>query len=462
MTSGDWIGVAALLMVVALLFAGLRAYQVKARAPAELVRKLFHISGGLFGIPLPWIFDSYTPVLLLGVLIGAAFVVMRFVKGFRSGVGQVLFAVKRESIGELCYLASMVLLFWLARGNKLLYCVPLLMLALADTAAALVGEEYGKLQIHSAGGRKSIEGAVAFFFIAFFCVHVPVLIWGDTGRLESLFIGVNLSLLVMMAEAAAWWGLDNLLIPLWGYMLLKSQIRMDVTGLSLDLGFLLILGCILWRWRKHTTLADDTLCGAAMWGYVVWAVGGWRWTLPPLIQLLSYATFTFRTPEDQLRVFRFPVVLAQIAGSIFWLLVFRESEEPTLYYPFVACFASNMSIIALVRHKFAMPEIGWGQAILLNVAIGMVVVIPSVLVMDGMTFNGLLDSAACLIAVLTATVIFYRLQPALCEFPVDGPRWVRQAVIVAVTSILGFGIHYGVLRQLRLPNLVELFNPKLP
>lgn len=462
MTSGDWIGVAALLMVVALLFAGLRAYQVKARAPAELVRKLFHISGGLFGIPLPWIFDSYTPVLLLGVLIGAAFVVMRFVKGFRSGVGQVLFAVKRESIGELCYLASMVLLFWLARGNKLLYCVPLLMLALADTAAALVGEEYGKLQIHSAGGRKSIEGAVAFFFIAFFCVHVPVLIWGDTGRLESLFIGVNLSLLVMMAEAAAWWGLDNLLIPLWGYMLLKSQIRMDVTGLSLDLGFLLILGCILWRWRKHTTLADDTLCGAAMWGYVVWAVGGWRWTLPPLIQLLSYATFTFRTPEDQLRVFRFPVVLAQIAGSIFWLLVFRESEEPTLYYPFVACFASNMSIIALVRHKFAMPEIGWGQAIWLNVAIGMVVVIPSVLVMDGMTFNGLLDSAACLIAVLTATVIFYRLQPALCEFPVDGPRWVRQAVIVVVTSILGFGIHYGVLRQLRLPNLVELFNPKLP
>ena len=307
MTSGDWIGVAALLMVVALLFAGLRAYQVKARAPAELVRKLFHISGGLFGIPLPWIFDSYTPVLLLGVLIGAAFVVMRFVKGFRSGVGQVLFAVKRESIGELCYLASMVLLFWLARGNKLLYCVPLLMLALADTAAALVGEEYGKLQIHSAGGRKSIEGAVAFFFIAFFCVHVPVLIWGDTGRLESLFIGVNLSLLVMMAEAAAWWGLDNLLIPLWGYMLLKSQIRMDVTGLSLDLGFLLILGCILWRWRKHTTLADDTLCGAAMWGYVVWAVGGWRWTLPPLIQLLSYATFTFRTPEDQLRSSVFPL-----------------------------------------------------------------------------------------------------------------------------------------------------------
>jgi phytol kinase len=387
---------------------------------------------------------------------------MRVVKGFRGGVGQVLFAVKRESIGELCYIASMVLLFWLARGNKLLYAVPLLMLALADTAAALVGEEYGKLKFHAAGGGKSIEGAVAFFFIAFFCVHVPVLIWGNTGRTESLMIAINLSLMVMMAEAAAWWGVDNLLIPLWGYMLLKSQIHMDLVGLTSDLGFLLFIGIILWRWRNQTTLADDTLCGAAMWAYVVWAVGGWRWTLPPLIQLVTYATFTFRTPMDQLRVFPFPVVLAQIAGSVFWLLLFREFEEPALYYPFVACFASNVAIIALVRHKFTMPQIDWRQALPANVATSMVVIIPSVAAMDGVTWNALLDAAACLAAVIMATAIFYRLQPALAAFPVDGPRWVRQAVIVAVTSAVALGFRYGALRQLRFPNPDDLYNLILP
>jgi phytol kinase len=462
MSSAEWIGVVALLMVVSLLFAGLRAYQIKFRPQPELVRKLFHLSGGLFGLPLPWIFDTFTRVLLLGLLIGGVFVALRFVKGFRSGVGQVLFAVQRESIGELCYLASMVLLFWLAQGNKLLYAVPLLMLALADTAAALVGEEYGKLKIHTAGGGKSIEGAIAFFFIAFFCVHVPVLLWGDTGRVESLLIGINLSLMVMMAEAAAWWGVDNLLVPLWGYMLLKSQIHMDLAGLASDLGFLLVLGIILWRWRNRTTLADDTLCGAAMWGYVVWAVGGWRWTLPPLIQLLSYATITFRSPMDQLRVFPFPVVLAQIAGSIFWLLVFRESEEPALFYPFAACFASNVAIIALVRHKYAMPGIGWRQAIAASVAISMVVIIPSVLVVDGVTLNALLNATACLVAVFLAAAIFYRLQPGLSAFPVDGPRWARQAVIVGVTSTVALGIHHGVLRQLRLPTLNDLYRLILP
>jgi hypothetical protein len=155
-------------------------------------------------------------------------------------------------------------------------------------------------------------------------------------------------------------------------------------------------------------------------------------------------------------------VLAQIAGSVFWLLLFREFEEPALYYPFVACFASNVAIIALVRHKFTMPQIDWRQALPANVATSMVVIIPSVAAMDGVTWNALLDAAACLAAVIMATAIFYRLQPALAAFPVDGPRWVRQAVIVAVTSAVALGFRYGALRQLRFPNPDDLYNLILP
>ena len=436
MSAGDWWGILSLLGVVSVLLGGLRLYQKIAQPEPELVRKLFHASGGLFGLPLPWIFNDVRPVALLGALIAGAFVAMRFVRSLRGGVGQVLFAVKRESIGELCYIASMVLLFWLARGDKLLYTVPLLMLALADTAAALVGEEYGKLQLHVAGGPKSIEGAVAFFFTAFFCVHVPVLLWGGTGRVESLLIAVNLGIMVMMAEAAAWWGLDNLIVPLWGYLLLKSQIGMDVAGLASDLLFVVALASILWLWRNRTTLSDDTLMGAALWGYVVWSVGGWRWTLPPLIQLFTYATVTFRTPMDSLRVFRFPVVLGQIAGSVLWLFIYRESEEPVFFYPFTACFAANVAIIALVRHKFTVPEVSWPHAISASVKKGMIVVIPSVLAMDGLTLKALFDMSGCLAAVLAATAIFYELQPALSTFPVDGPRWLRQAAIAAGASAL--------------------------
>jgi len=432
----DWFGILGLLVVVSVLLAGLRLYQNIAKPAPELVRKLFHACGGLFGLPLPWIFTDVMPVLLLGLVIISAFIALRFVTSLRGGIGQVLFAVKRDSVGELCYIVSMVLLFWLSRGDKLLYSIPLLMLALADTAAALVGEEYGKLQIRSSGGHKSIEGAVAFFFTAFFCVHVPVLLWGGVGRAESLLIAVNLSTMVMLAEAAAWWGLDNLIVPLWGYLLLKSQIGMDAPALTADLLFVTSLGTIMWLWRNRTTLADDTLFGAALWGYIVWSVGGWRWALPPLIQLLSYATVTAQIPQNQLRIFRFPVVLAQIAGSVFWLLVYRESDQPWAFYPFVSCYAANVAIIALVRDCFAAPDRHWSRALAINVGKGMIVALPAILIMDGFTLRALADLGACFVAVSAGTALFYRLQPELTTFPVDGPRWLRQSLIVAGTSVI--------------------------
>lgn len=463
MSTRDLAAVFVILLVISTLFTALRFYQKKANPPPERVRKLFHLIGGILGLPLPWIFDRLTPVLVLSGLMAGAFLAMRLSVRLRRGVGQVLFGVERESIGELCYVASIALLFWLTHGDKVLYAVPLLLLALADTAAALVGEQYGKLLLHTAGGRKSIEGAVAFFFTAFFCVHVPVLMWGGTGRLESLLIAMNLGVMVMMAEAAAWWGLDNLIVPLWGYMLLKSQLHMDALQLSLDLAFMLGLVCVLWMWRNRTTLADDTLCGASLWAYLVWAVGGWLWFLAPLILLLSsITTNTFRTPADQTRMFRFPVVLALIAGSVLWLLAYRQTSESTAFYPFISCYAADVAIIAMVRHKFAMPGIDWRRTISLNVAKSLIVTVPCVFAIDGFTRLALFDTGACTVAVLAATVLFYWLQPQLATFPVDGARWVRQAAIVAVTSTLALGIHYETIRQFRLPEGGEMLARLLP
>jgi phytol kinase len=130
-------------------------------------------------------------------------------------------------------------------------------------------------------------------------------------------------------------------------------------------------------------------------------------------------------------MFRFPVVLAQIAGSVFWLLFYRESGESWAFYPFASCYAANVAIIALVRHKCAVPDLRWAHALSTSVAKGMIVAVPSILIMDGLTMRALLDASLSLMAVLVATALFYRLQPGLSTFPVDGPRWIRQALIVA-------------------------------
>jgi phytol kinase len=458
MTAVDALKGLLVLVATAIVYGALRLFQVRMKPEPELVRKLFHIGGGVIGLSMPWLFDDVAPVLVLGAIVTVALVALRLVPQLRSGFGQVLFGVQRETIGELCYIASMCLLFWLTGRDKLLYSVPLLILTFADTFAALIGEQYGKLLLNMSGDRKSYEGAIAFFLTAFFCVHVPVLLWAGTPRLESLLIGVDLSILAMMAEAAAWWGLDNLIIPVWGYMLLKSLLQMSAAELAAHLAFVLSLGLVMRLWRKWTALGDDALFGATLWGYVVWAVGGWRWVLPPFIQLLLYAMITARTPVDRLSSFRFPVVLANIAGAFFWLLVYRQTASPAVFLPFAACFGANLAILALVGHLHEQPGASRRTAISASAGKGLLVVVPSVLVMDGFTLAALLDMAAGLLAVYAATAIFCRLQPGLADFPLDADRWRRQAAIVALASPIAFGIHYGVLRGLSLRHVLNPFN----
>ncbi len=434
MSIGDYLAVVVVSALVVALLGLLRLYQVKAAPPAERVRKLFHVCTGVLGLTLPWIFDRFVPVLTLAIVALAGFAAIRLSHRFREGMGQVLFAVRRDSFGELCYVLGILLLFWLSKADRILYVVPLLLLAIADTAAALIGQQYGKLRFRPVDGGKSIEGAIAFFFAAFFCVHIPVLLWSGAGRVQSLLISINLSVMTMLAEAAAWWGLDNLIIPLWGYLLLRSQIHMTAEGLFSDLAFVVVLSLVVWLWRNRTTLADDTLCGAILWDYVVWTVGGWQWTLPPLIVLISYETVNRNTALDRLHGFRFPVVLAQIAGAVVWLLMYRQTTNTAVFYPFTSCFAADVAIIGLVRLKSAQPTIGRYKAILLNTAKSLLVIVPSVVAMDGVGSRALLGIMACTVAALASTVLFYQLQPNLADFPVDTARWIRQALVVAAAS----------------------------
>lgn len=431
------------------LLAALRRTQVARNIDPERVRKLFHIGGGILGLALPWVFDDIVPVLLLGVLVGLLFFLLRVVPALRRGPGQVLLGIPRQTVGDFCFIASFALLFWLARGDKLLYSIPILVVTLADALAALIGQTYGRFPLRMRGDRKTIEGASTFLLIAFLCIHVPVLLQGGTGRLESLLIAADIGLMVMLAEAAAWWGLDNLLIPILGYMALKSMLAMDAAELLTHLAFVLSLGGIMFLMRKHTTLGDDALAGGVLWGYVVWAVGGWTWVVPPLLQLIAYANVTRSTPRDRQRNLGFPVVLANIVGSIPWLLMFRETNDTVFFIPYAACYGMNMGIVTLVRLMYVEPEKPWGAALGYSVATGMLIAIPSLLIVYGLDVLAAIGAATILMTVAGATLAFRATQPDLMRYPVGLERQLRQGIIVTTGACLANGIGLGQLWALQ-------------
>ena len=114
--------------------------------------------------------------------------------------------------------------------DPLLFIVPILILSLADAVSALIGARYG--QVRFTGSNKSLEGSIAFFITAFFSVHVPLVLFGDAGRVETLLISLILAFLVMLLEGCAWRGLDNLFIPIGGFFLLRAYLDMDAAALT--------------------------------------------------------------------------------------------------------------------------------------------------------------------------------------------------------------------------------------
>src|SRR5262245_34698322 len=164
--------------------AGLRLYQRFYSPHPELVRKLLHMGMGLATLSLPWLFDRAWPVLLLAGISIVALVSLRLVASLKSGLGNVVAGVARASLGEIYFpLAVTVLLLlylYVDTANParlILYCVPILLLTLADAAAALIGVAYGRLHYHTTDGQKSAEGSLAFFLCAFLVVHIPVLLF---------------------------------------------------------------------------------------------------------------------------------------------------------------------------------------------------------------------------------------------------------------------------------------------
>jgi phytol kinase len=221
-----------LALLISLLL-GLRLLSRRYPLSPEVLRKLFHVGGGLTTLAFPWIFPSYIPVVVLALVTIPALLALKYVRALRASFGTVLYDIRRVSFGEVYFPLSICLLFMLSSHNVLLYSIPVLTLTFADTAAAAVGKRYGRLRYPTPGGYKSLEGSTAFFTATCLCSLVPLTLALGGAPLTALFIALTLSLLMTVVEAVSFAGLDNLLIPLLGYLFLRSLLVLDLGTLWL-------------------------------------------------------------------------------------------------------------------------------------------------------------------------------------------------------------------------------------
>lgn len=259
------------------------AVRIHFRWSPEFTRKLIHISVGILIFFAPAIFTTALPALSI-----ATFFILVNYFALRLGLLKGMHGIKRATYGTVYYPLAfliLVILFWYRA--PLVMALSILVLALANSAAAIVGESHKAPTVYRlTSDKKSIEGSMAMFVITFVIVFGGIMQFAlPSHRVIELAIAVSgiTALTATAWEAISSRGLDNLTVPLSTAFVLyfflyphpnaDPQLFILGAGLSIGiavgsyyLGFLSLSGSV-----AMFILAT-----------LVFGIGGWKWTLPLL------------------------------------------------------------------------------------------------------------------------------------------------------------------------------------
>ncbi len=253
----------------------------------EITRKIIHIVVGIVVFPAPIIFSSSAPVILIALF----FIAVNFLS-LRLKIFKGMDLVARQTYGTVYYpLAFLILVIAFWEKFPALISIPMLILALGDAFASIVGESVKRPLIYNlTGDKKSLQGSVGMFVISFLVVFLSLVFtrnselwWGKVLNLsivEIFFVSFLTALFASVVEGLGSYGLDNLLIPFASAFMLHCLIIAEQLNQFL-LAFLLAFLIALISYRFKFLSLSGTI-GTFTLAIIIFGVGGWKWTVPIL------------------------------------------------------------------------------------------------------------------------------------------------------------------------------------
>lgn len=196
----------------------------------EVQRKTLHISVGLAALSFPLFLDEWWEIVSALALAVAWFFAVRRIAGLRSRFGPVLHGVKRQTLGEIYFALSIGVLLLLAHDEPILFVVPVMILALADAFAAIVGKVFPKGPMTGIAKGKTLAGCGTFFAIALLVSCGMLVLLGNVPLAHALTVAAVLAATTCCAEAVSRRGMDNLVVPAAAYLILLFSGIPDEAG----------------------------------------------------------------------------------------------------------------------------------------------------------------------------------------------------------------------------------------
>jgi len=181
----------------------------------EFTRKFAHFTSTLAVVPFPYIFPSHWYVLVLACVFFAVLLITQQIKQLKS-----IHDIERKSMGSYLLPFSIYLTFLISdlSGNKFIFILPMLILAISDPMAAILGINIvnynGKIRFFGRKLMKTYLGSGAFFVSSFIITVIAYYFHFKVFDLNTFWLALTIAVMGTLAELISWRGSDNLTIPL--------------------------------------------------------------------------------------------------------------------------------------------------------------------------------------------------------------------------------------------------------
>ena len=185
------------------------------KVKGEITRKFAHFTATLATVPFPYIFTSHWYVLILAAIFFVVLFATQFGKQLKS-----IHDIERKSVGSYLLPFSIYITFLISclLDNKYLYILPMLILAVCDPMAAILGmstkKNNGKIKLFGIKTTKTVIGSCAFLVTSFIISLIALYFHRGVFDLKTFWLAMAVALAGTLAELVSWRGSDNLSIPI--------------------------------------------------------------------------------------------------------------------------------------------------------------------------------------------------------------------------------------------------------
>ena len=251
----------------------------------KVTRKFVHVITGILMATTPFLLDSPDPLLF----ISCVFIVVNFAaikKGWMPG----MHATDKISYGTFFYpISFLVLLLFLWKDFKSILMISVLIMAVADATAAMIGENI-KAPIHYqfSNERKSVQGSLAMFGTTLILTFFGLKVFGTIDNISLSFFmcfwfAIIVAVLATAFESISYLGSDNLSVPLGAaftiHYLVSHSVEQNIS-FSVGIGLALLVALLSYRFRF---LSPSGSAATFILGAVVFGIGKWEFSLPLLL-----------------------------------------------------------------------------------------------------------------------------------------------------------------------------------